>query len=679
MQLFRPDFDLLELNALEMDDALVQFFEKRIRGNEQTPTLSFINDQGVERKFKVNLPERLLQGRGIKGFFASYAGAESLIIDEKENNVVYISALKCSNSLWKEEFAADQGAAERAAAVLSALSLQKRQEKVWFELYDRSQDFAARTEDLICLPHLKELQPFDYQIRTVKSVLNRLKGRAMLCDEVGLGKTVEAGICLQEYVMRGLARKILILVPPSLVSQWKEEMRRKFNQDFICSDDSAFISHGAEAWKRFNKVIASISTAKRANHSKEIADIHYDLVIVDEAHHVKNRNTVVWKFVNNLKKKYMLLLTATPVQNSLEELYNLITLLKPGQLQTYPQFRKNFVEDNQGIEVKNADKLKALLAEVMIRNRRSNVDVKFTQRKANTTLIELTQDELTLYRDISRFVRRHYLNQHPVFSRFLLKNMQEQMGSAFTALSGSLKKLAEDERLGPDIRQEMRDYYERSLAISRNEAESSKKIDKLAEIIRKFGDKILVFTKYRSTQQLLSQALRDHGFVVAEFHGGMRRMEKEREVALFREKADVLVSTEVGGEGRNLQFCNGLINFDLPWNPMAIEQRIGRIHRIGQPRDVYVYNLAAQHTLEHHMLNVLDRKINMFELVIGEVDMILGDIEENEEFSDIMMNVWVHSEDEAVIDQQMDEIGEKLLENKNKLERVKALDDRIFA
>src|SRR5699024_8652271 len=151
-------------------------------------------------------------------------------------------------------------------------------------------------------------------------------------DEVGLGKTVEAGMAMLEYIMRGLARRIMILVPPSLVEQWENEMKRKFNQDFVRADQPEFKKMGAKAWGHYQKIIASIDTAKLKHHREAINENYYDLVIVDEAHHLKNRRTLKWQFVNGLNKKYIFLLTATPVQNHLEELYNLITLLKPGQL-----------------------------------------------------------------------------------------------------------------------------------------------------------------------------------------------------------------------------------------------------------------------------------------------------------------------------------------------------------
>lgn len=678
--LFRTKFDLLDLNAMEMDSGLLAFFRQQFDWpDERIGELSFYSERGPMRKIKVSMPEKLLQGRGIKGFFALYKNSDYLAIRRIDQDSVRVCSWAEQTSGVKEQAAAVEPLPPRVHQVLEALGDMRIQSPLWFELYDASQSMSAvQTDELTSLSHIRDLQPFEFQIRTVKAVMDRFKGRALLCDEVGLGKTVEAGICMMEYIIRGLAKKILILTPPSLVNQWHEEMKRKFNQDFVRSDDAAFTQMGTDAWEKHAKVIASLATAKRANHSQAIANLQYDLVIVDEAHHIKNRNTVAWKFVNSLNKKYLLLLTATPVQNSLEELYNLITLLKPGQLKTYSHFRKNFVEDSKGMEVKNTARLKQLLADVMIRNRRSTVDVTFTKRTAATRTLELSDEEKLLYADISQFIRSNYLLEHPAFSRLVLKNMQEQMGSSFTCLLGSLKKLLEHPSLDRMQKKLLTGFVTRAEAIAGQEALESAKIRELCDIVAGFGDKMLVFTKFRKTQELLVRALRDRGLAVAEFHGGMLRKEKEREVAYFRDTADVLVSTEVGGEGRNLQFCHGMVNFDLPWNPMAIEQRIGRIHRIGQKREVFVYNLAAQGTLEHHMLHVLDRKINLFELVVGEVDMILGDMEETEEFSDLIMKAWVRSTDEGMIEREMDQIGDQMLENKQRLQRIKELDQSLF-
>ena len=656
---------------MEMDEALIHFF-KEIDMSKQGFEME--NDQGLIRKFSINWDEGLLQGRGIKGFFARYT-TEFLTIQYTEEKKIKVSTpispIKEVSELKNEE---------HAGHVLTSMAGLTNIPENWFQLYQIAKTFqvAPSRNELISLPYVREIQAFDYQIKTVQSVIHHYKGRVLLSDEVGLGKTVEAGLTMLEYIMRGLVRKILILVPPSLVGQWEDEMKRKFNQDFIRTDHPDFKKMGEEAWGHYSKVIASIDTAKGKNHREAIFEQQYDLIIVDEAHHLKNRTTQKWQFVNGINKKYIFLLTATPVQNHLEELYNLITLLKPGQLKTSRYFKKNFVDSKDGIEVKNAERLKSLLADVMIRNKRSNVDVKFTKRSAHTRTVMLTKEEKNLYDDMSTFIRNHYKEKHPVLNHFLLKGLQEQIGSSTVASIPTLERLVQNEKLSSFDQKTMKKFLDIASNIAQREIHANPKIEELVSILTEFQDKMIVFTKFASTQRYISKVLKERGFQVAEFHGGLRRKEKEEQVAFFREKADVLVSTEVGGEGRNLQFCHGMINFDLPWNPMAIEQRIGRIHRIGQERDVFVYNLVSAETIEYYILDLLDRKINMFELVVGEVDAILGDIEEKEDFSDLVMNAWVHAETNEEVQNELDQIGQVLLDNKQKLSKQKQLDDRLF-
>ncbi|MBV4438626.1 DEAD/DEAH box helicase [Clostridium tyrobutyricum] len=209
--------------------------------------------------------------------------------------------------------------------------------------------------------------------------------------------------------------------------------------------------------------------------------------------------------------------------------------------------------------------------------------------------------------------------------------------------------------------------------------EENTKGKELMRIIDNFDDKIIVFTKYKTTIEFLEKLLKQQGYDIAIFHGGMTRKEKENQIEYFRKEAQVLISTEAGGEGRNLQFCNAIINYDLPWNPMAIEQRIGRIHRVGQKRDVYIFNLEAKNTIESYILDILDKKINMFELVVGEVDMILGDLnDENAGFDDMIMDIWASSQDKDELNSKMDELGNKLLDMKNKYTKIKNVDEEIF-
>ncbi|MFO7537068.1 MAG: DEAD/DEAH box helicase [Chloroflexota bacterium] len=261
-------------------------------------------------------------------------------------------------------------------------------------------------DELICLDHL-HFDPFPYQVKAAQAVLRHFRGRGMLCDEVGLGKTIEAGLIIKEYTMRQITERILILTPPGLVQQWREEMAEKFGlRDFVTNTDDAFRAAGDEAWAKFPRVIASIAAARLTGTRDIITSLTYDLVIVDEAHHLKNRNSVTWKFVNALQKQFIVMLTATPVENRLEELYNLITILKPGQLKTPQEFRRQFVVRGDPHSPKNRGLLRELMADVMIRHSRGQVHVKLPPRRAHTIQLALSPAEQSLYQNVSQFVRQ---------------------------------------------------------------------------------------------------------------------------------------------------------------------------------------------------------------------------------------------------------------------------------
>jgi len=153
---------------------------------------------------------------------------------------------------------------------------------------------------------------------------------------------------------------------------------------------------------------------------------------------------------------------------------------------------------------------------------------------------------------------------------------------------------------------------------------------------------------------------------------------KDEQIGRFREEVGILVTTEIGGEGRNLQFCRQMINYDLPWNPMRIEQRIGRIHRIGQEKEVLIYNLCAEGSIEERILDILDKKINMFEMVIGEIDMVLGRITGEQEFSEMIYDIWVNSPTEEKLQKGFSQLGARLKRAKTGYESTKALDEKLF-
>lgn len=523
-------------------------------------------------------------------------------------------------------------------------------------------------DELLCLDTLKNVERYWYQIETVKKVLKHFRGRVLLSDEVGLGKTIEAGMLIKEYRLRGLVKKALILVPPALVSQWQGEMREKFDMEFISTDDVE-VKRRPEFWKENDWLIASIHTAKSKSNFDLVTKIKYDLVVVDEAHHLKNKSTLAWKLVNALQKKFIFLLTATPVQNDLLELHNLLTLLKPGVLKTETQFRKEYVARGDVRMPKNRESLKELLREVMIRNTRSLVDVKLPKRFATTITVQPSPLEKEMYERITQFTRSQYAEASGL-EKLTLNHLLMKAGSCPFALEDSLLSLKERANGATSQIETML-----GLLKSLRETEKGKQ---LLQLVRKSPAKKIVFTNFLRTFDYLASLFRDAGIAFVEFRSGMTNEQKDAAIAQFREQTDLLLMTEIGAEGKNLQFCQTMINYDLPWNPMRLEQRIGRIHRIGQTKDVFVFNFCIKDSIEEYILYILDKKINMFELVIGEIDSILGNLDSEEEFGDIVMDIWLRSTQKEELHQNIESFADKILQARAEYQKTKELDEALF-
>lgn len=528
-------------------------------------------------------------------------------------------------------------------------------------------------DDLLCLAHLRDVDKYWYQVETVANTLKRFEGRVLLADEVGLGKTIEAGMVLKEYLLRGMVKKILVLVPPSLVSQWREEMENKFGIPFDTTDDPDFRREGPAFWQRRDRVIASLHLAKSSKHFEVITAIPYDLVIVDEAHVLRNRNTLNYRLVNALRKRFILLLSATPVQNNLLELYNLINILKPGTLKTEAAFKREYVKRGNLRVPENAERLQQLLRNVMIRNTRAMVDVKLPRRYATTFYLEAPEKERRVYDEITGLVRDRF-RAAPEEGVFALTALQMTAGSSPFALQEGLFNYGARR---PDLAAAHREAVTRILGIIETLEETAKGL-KLLSLLDGRRDKAVVFVRYRKTLDYVAGLLEDAAIPCAVFHGGLASRDKEAAVQAFREEVPVLLSTESGGEGRNLQFCNTMINFDIPWNPMRLEQRIGRIHRIGQKRDVFVFNLCVAGTVEDYMMKILDEKIHMFELVIGEIDSIIGNMDSDREFGGLIMDLWLQSESDDEAKKNFDHLGREIVKAKEAYEKTKALDEALF-
>ncbi len=524
-------------------------------------------------------------------------------------------------------------------------------------------------ESLLCLNGVRDLERYDFQIRAVLRVLRQMRGRGLLADEVGLGKTIEAGLILKEYVLRGLVRRALVLAPVSLLTQWREELAHKFDLPFV-------IRSRGEDWGAHPFLIASLDTAKTERNREEIGKQDFDILVVDEAHRLRNHLTQGWKFVDALSLKYLLLLTATPVQNDMRELYNLVTLLKPGVLGTYRAFRKEFMVRGDKRLPKNTRRLSALLSDVMIRTTRSSTSLKFPKREVMIEEFDLNAEERRLYDGVSSFVHDIVSESEPdEYSRwhFLLLVLQKEMGSSHYAAQKTLERSTRVFRKGTQARRLHR-LVEMAQAVR-----TSRKFEGLLRLVKDAQeDKVLIFTQFRRTLEYLEAGLLKAGENPAIFHGSLTSREKDEAVDSFRGGRRIMISTEAGGEGRNLQFCRTVVNYDLPWNPMRIEQRIGRVHRLGQTRDIRIHNFTARDTVEDYVLAILHRKINMFELVIGEMDMILGQWSERESFEQRVFQIWASHKNRRDLDDAFNKFGEDLLLARKRYEKIKDYDQAIF-
>jgi SNF2 family DNA or RNA helicase len=305
----------------------------------------------------------------------------------------------------------------------------------------------------------------------------------------------------------------------------------------------------------------------------------------------------------------------------------------------------------------------------MIRNTRAVVALKLPRRHAVTIRVDGTAGEREAYRDLAAAARDLAGGGNAGRHRLAVRHLLAAAGSSPAAAAGATMRFIE----GRDVDEAWRTLAQRWRALAAGGKEGA-----LLDLLRRNPEeKKLVFVHYRETLDHLAGLLARHAMTFARFDGSLSGPDKDAAIAAFRDEVPVLLCTESGGEGRNIQFCNTLINFDVPWNPMAIEQRIGRIDRIGQQREVFVFNLVTRGTLEEQVLHLLEEKISMFELVVGEVGAILGGIEEDKDFADLVLDAWLETT-EATRSEAFDALGKRLDDARQQHEGAKALDEALF-
>jgi SNF2 family DNA or RNA helicase len=526
--------------------------------------------------------------------------------------------------------------------------------------------------ELRSLTYLDEeaVKLLEHQVDAAHRALFQMDGKALLADEVGLGKTIEVGMILKEMHYRETGGSVLVLTPAQLAKQWQAELLEKFGLEFVCNYDDEFGGFASHDY-----IIASIDTAKSDRHRNAVLDRNWDVLVLDEAHYVKNEETDRYDLISELTYDYAFFLTATPIQNELTDLYNIISLLRPGLFGTREAFHHYFVNSRQESLV-NRDALRTRLNKVMIRNRRADTDIDFTQRNIDTRTFDPTSAERELYDTVSAYVRGAYAESRG--QKLVLMLLQKEVVSSPAALKQTIEKRLNDQT-GLTHTDELKSIIEQIETI-----ETITKQERLLDIVdeaRQQVDRgrVIVFTQFRQTQHQIIERLTQAGYTTHAFHGGHSSDEKEEIVNEFRGSGGVLVSTDAMNEGRNLQFCNIMVNYDLPWNPMKVEQRIGRIHRIGQKREVYVFNMALRNTIEEYVLERLYHKIDLFQQTVGQLSAILTRLEESgKSFEDEIFERLVNAGSEVDLENDFDAMAIDLQKQQDLAEKVSEFNSGVF-
>lgn len=529
---------------------------------------------------------------------------------------------------------------------------------------------------LVCADRLPRIDTMFYQQEAALRVLRGMRGRALLADEVGLGKTIEAGLVIKELLVRDLVTRILVLCPQSLVSQWQAELFDKFDELLLILGRDV---DSTLAW-RSDRLIASYASIEERWHAEELATQNFDLVVVDEAHYLNDpANARALATVRGLRKRYFLLLSATPMHDDLGELHNILTLLRPGHVGTREQFLATYKDPGSDLGVRHVDTLRRIVQEVMIRNLRSQValDYQFPRRKASRRGLQPPVEGMEAYQEAQALLREHAVDG-PLRQLLLDRGgVAERLTSSRAAFNERIGQIAT--RLDRRGQGQLLNHLRRLAADRRLDALVEPKVEAMIAEVRsrvgnrstRRGSKVVVFSQFNATALMLHQRLSAAGVPAFAYDEAADRGSNERAIAEFyRAGPSVLVCPGEAEQGLNLQFASTMINYDLPWDPMRIEQRIGRIQRLGsKSAEVEIINLVLLNTIEQDIIEILEQKIRMFEAVVGPLQAILGNLEKGEDpqqwFGDIFLDVSLDTETgdtvtaRAHCDRAIDEAGRR--------------------
>ena len=537
--------------------------------------------------------------------------------------------------------------------------------------------------------------PLPHQLHVLNRAMETNNIRYILADEVGLGKTIEAGMIIKELKSRGLVQRVLVVCPTGLVTQWASEMQEKFHEKFqviLPSDYDTIrrLTDADDVYGQFDQVISPMDSIKpiekhagwtderveKYNEERiySIINSGWDLIIIDEAHRVAGSSGEVARYklgyLLSQASPYLLLLSATPHNGKTEPFLRLVRLLDEA---AFPN-AKSIVKEQVAPYLIRTEKREAI---------DNNGNLLFKNRV--THLVELNWDERhTLQRELYEMVSSYVSKTYDKARRnrkknmcliFLLIIMQRMVTSSTAAVRQSLERrlqvlktqsmrigsLTEEdlaeldiedgveeaiEAMSLDIDAEIEEL-ERIIVVAKQaefqypDVKVEKLVDTIDEILSEDrNQKIIVFTEFVATQTYLRKLLENRGFTVTILNGGMNIEERNEALLEFKTKSNIFISTDAGGEGLNLQFSNIIINYDLPWNPMKIEQRCGRADRIGQQRDVHIYNFIITDTVERRVREVLEEKLSVIlkEMGVDKYSDVLDSEVAEVDFTEVYMN-----------------------------------------
>ncbi len=513
-----------------------------------------------------------------------------------------------------------------------------------------------------------KIVPYNFQMQIALQVINEMNGNAILADEVGLGKTIEAGLIMKELLLRDEINSILVIAPKSLLSQWKTEMAEKFGEDFTVANN-----HRVDL-RTNNRIICSHNLMARKY--DDLASRTWDLIVVDEAHAFRNTHSKGRGFLANLRKNHFLLLTATPLCNKLTDLYSILDLIQPGIFDSERLFVSRFAEDtkNRVVKPESAYQLRQILREVMCRTRREQTGIPFTKRHVDSRTLEADENERAFIDKAIEYLQDIYKNNFKTIETLMRENpirkMSESQSKAiliFQAIAlqqsfssspeASIESLQKRQERFPSETQATNKLIEMA-----KEVESSK-IKLLKQVLNEIpNEQALIFCLRRITAHKLKEIL-DQEFGKSAVHlGNMSQNERDSVISAFKKgEIKYLVATDSAAEGLNLQNCSVMFNYDLHWNPMKIEQRIGRIHRYKQDRDVTVFNLSIKDTIDDYVLHILYQKIDLFTMTIGKMETVLAELKEgSQDIQKTIMDILLRSNSRFDIKKDLEKLAEDL-------------------